>query len=249
MDSNSVFDLTGKKYELFSIKLRSRDQNEKCFSKYFADSIVAKGDVGIGTSNLWPLQALLDIYRNLCGEGKIKNSRGEAVQFSQEHYDLISYSYSRLLQDMVIRGIKHVEGGSAGFKPFLLQNIINRENRPFTYKTFSETLGLGKVVTDKLFEILSWGEANAYIQQIGSFISFYNRGNVEKYIVSEEFEQHMLSTFYGSRLQMFFDIRKDIFTAKANGYKYVGNTGEAKAVTVDGVTTYKVKPKLNIKGK
>jgi hypothetical protein len=146
--------------------------------------------------------------------------KNEIASFSDNEYNLISYAYSRLLQDFVVRGIKHTESGSSEFKPFLLKNIVKREYRAVTYKFFCETIGLGKNVTDKLFEILAWGESNDYISQIASFISFYNTGNIHDYNVTIDFEGILLDTFYGSRLQPYFDLKNEVSKAHKLGFKY-----------------------------
>lgn len=226
-DSNSVFDKLEDpacQYKLYNIHLDNDVNNIKSFAKYFASSIIAKGDVGIATSNLWSMQILLDVYKLLADEGSIQDSRGNPAVLSEKDYSLISYAYSRLVQDMVVRGIKHTESGSAEFKPFLLANIIGREYRQFTYKVFSQNIGIGEEATNKLFEVLSWGESYGFIKQISSFISFYNSGNIEKYTVEKQLEDMLLDTFYGSKLSMFFDIKNACDNAIQNGYSRVSST-------------------------
>jgi hypothetical protein len=220
--SNSIFEFSDKEYKINSINLKSKSLSDKSFSKYFANSIIAKGDIGIATFNLWTLQCLLDIYGKLTKEGKITNAKGQKVGFVDEDYNLISYAYSRLVQDLVVRGIKWNESGSSEFKPFYLQNIIKREFRNSTYSYFNKVIGLGEIPTNKLFEILNWGDGNGYIAQIMAFISFYNSGNINIYNekVTPEFEKLMISIFYGSRLKGFFDIKNTVDKARSEGYKY-----------------------------
>ncbi len=217
-DSNSVFDkVSEKKYQLFNIPIRYEGA-EKSFGKYFANSVVAKGDVGTGTSNLWALQILLDIYKYQTNKGLIKNSKGELVSFTDKDFHLISFVYTRLLQDLVVRGIKHVESGSSEFRPFLLANIIKRENRTITYKIISQNMKIGIEPTQKMFEILAWADANGYLKYISSFVSFYNSGAIEKYKASDEFKEVLKDIFYGSRLKRFFDILDQMKEAAASNY-------------------------------
>ena len=205
-DSNSMFyELESGSYKIYSLKIKSDGTTSPSFDKYFADSIIAKGDVGIGTSNLWQFQILIDLFQlmNEDGNGKLND---KSINLSREEYDKICFAYTKLLQDLVVRGIKHVEGGSSGFTPFLLENITLGDNREFTFDVFSNKVGLGRKLTEKLFHILVWGSSNNYIKNISSFISFYNRGVGDFFDIDKEIIDYLMKTFYGSRLQLYYDI-------------------------------------------
>jgi len=220
MDSNSLFEFKSPEFKVNEINLRPKAGTDKNFGRYFANSIVAKGDIGIATFHLWSLQCLLDLYQLKAGEGEILDKKGKPCSLSKQHHDLISFGYSRLVQDLVVRGIKYNDSGSAEFKPFLLPNIVLRENRTAAFKTFANSVGIGTEATIKLFEVLGWADVNGLIDKIMAFISLYNSGNHVKYQdnVNAEFEADLRKTFYGSRLDLYYNIRDAIKQAKSEGF-------------------------------
>lgn len=221
MDSNCVFvGIEERQYKTHKIALSSLDSSEKTFSKYFGNSVVAKGDIGLATFNLWQLQCLLDIYTNECEAGNIKDLKGELVKFKRKDYDLISFAYTRILQDLVVRGIKWNESGSSEFAPFMLTNMVTRQHRQSTFRYLTDVCKLPIETCSKMFEILSWGTSNGVVEAIGMFIGLYNSGKNQKYQVTPQFEEKLLETFYGKRLQFFFDVRNMIMDAKAGAFKH-----------------------------
>jgi len=106
LEANLDLNLDGKKYEVYEIPLDVNIiDNEPSFSQYFQDSIIAKGGVGSATIQLWAINTLLEIYKRKCDNNEIFNGKRENINISKKSCQYIVYAYTRLIQDMVVRGI------------------------------------------------------------------------------------------------------------------------------------------------
>lgn len=244
LESNSDFEVEDEHgiidYEVYSLYYNSvpTGSTEPMFTKYFADSIIAKQDVGISTYNMWAIYALCEMYKAFCDSGKIKDSSGNEVKFTTDEMDYITYLYSRLVQDMVVRGIKHTEGGSAGFKPFLLENMIQAEYRKLVQNTLINQLGIPKEIVRSMFHMLHWGKETGYIKSIMLFISMHYKGKIPDEYSAEHFEAIRQNTFMGGLVEKIYEIHDMVKEAKDDGY-YASVTGTAtnfNPFEVDGGT-------------
>ena len=95
------------------------------YKQIFADSAIAKTLMGFGTLQLWE-------WYGLCEWTYGKNYIDKELM-----HELI-FIYARLVQDCLVRGIKHVEGGSKFFTPFILKNILKKENIEYVINTLQK---------------------------------------------------------------------------------------------------------------
>lgn len=79
-------------------------------SKTMTDAAIAKTKVGLATTQLWQFHCAVE-FEYYSGS------------ISYEDMVYLQFLYSRIVQDTVIEGIKHVEGGSSGYDVFILKNI------------------------------------------------------------------------------------------------------------------------------
>lgn len=84
------------------------------FANLLAYSAIAKGKVGIATIELWQFHLAAEIFMY---KGVI----------SKEEMDLFQFTFSRIVQDTVVEGIKHVEGGASGYDVYSLKNIEDNQ--------------------------------------------------------------------------------------------------------------------------
>lgn len=84
------------------------------FADTLANAAIAKTKVGSATVDLWKFHSLLE-WTYLNGE----------ITF--EEFEQLRFMFSKIVQDTVIEGIKHVEGGASGYEPFALGNIKQNE--------------------------------------------------------------------------------------------------------------------------
>ena len=216
-------------YKLYDLPLVYSPTNGPTFANFFIDSIVAKGDVGLSTHSNWTLQTLAEIYKQECDAGKVIDPNnpfnGNTLSITQDEINEICYVYSRLVQDFVIRGIKHNDGGSDGFKRFLLANMITSQYRDKVMKFFRDKLGLNPKVINQFFAMIAWGEATEVTQSIMQFISLHNKGKESKSLPNlDNFDLIVKRTFYGRLVSDLYEIRNEVERAVEEGFVYSGPT-------------------------
>lgn len=100
-------DIQKKPFEFYTV-------SKEDFSIRFADSAIAKKDVGLGTVDMWKFHAAAEwLYR----DGELSLDDMKVLQFIE----------SRIIQDTIVEGIKHVEGGSSGYSIFRLSDYESNE--------------------------------------------------------------------------------------------------------------------------
>lgn len=208
------------KYIIYEVPFKANAETNNCFENYFIDAIIAKGDVGIATFNLWALQCLLEIFKKICDKGEKIPNLDMVIKFSDDDLNTISYFYSRLVQDFVIRGIKWNEGGSSGFYPFLLSNIIDPENREMAYAFLHREVKIQRATLDKFFMMIAWAEDIGLLRTIMQFLSLYNSGKLPKTDLNEENVQLILDTYTGKLVRPLYDIRNYINEARNSGFNF-----------------------------
>lgn len=235
LSNNDIMDIEGQKYELYETAFH-KNENANSFEDYFIDAIIAKGDVGIATFNLWALQCLLEIFKTKCDLGVVNDVNGKPMSFSDNDSATISYFYSRLVQDFVIRGIKWNEGGSSGFYPFLLSNIIKSENREMAYRFLNKDVKIEKEILDKFFIMISWAEDIDLLKTTMQFLTLYNSGKIPKGDMSKINTDLILETYYGKLVRPLYDIRNKSNEVRASGFVFSNDLyGKDATETPNGV--------------
>lgn len=219
MESNELFEKGALgRYKLYNLPIDDRRDGQKSFAEYFRNSVIAKADVAIGTNNLWQLQILLDLFRGEIQAGNVKGPNGRPIAFTDRDHVQISYAYTRILQDSVIRSIKWNESGSIEFTPFLLRNILKDQYRNSVFQAFVSRTGIDARTVNMLFFILGWAEGNGLAKQVSAFVSMYNRGSSqgdEKVEITVDTWGKLIKGFYGSRLKTFYDVKSLIDSVKS----------------------------------
>lgn len=129
----------------------------KDYRNILADSSIAKDEMGIGTHQLWEFYALCQYAESI-------------EKIDRDCFKQFIYAYARIVQDYLIRAIKHVEGGSKFFTPFYLENIPKKENIPLIAKTLLH-FGLTKEQVKKFFEVINLRETKQEGVKVKDLIS------------------------------------------------------------------------------
>ncbi|RLA63771.1 MAG: hypothetical protein DRQ78_06595 [Epsilonproteobacteria bacterium] len=210
LSSNKELDLSGKKYCLYDIPISNNPiDNQPTFLKYFRDTIVAKTEVGSATIQLWAINTLLEVYQYLCEEGQILDNRGNKVVMSDYSCRFIVYTYTRLIQDFVVRGIKHVDGGSSGFEPFKLEKISVKMT-PSVRKYFKDTIKMPNNTIRDFERMLHWMKNKKYLQSVTKFIAMFNSGKDIINVNPEHLRTIENNSFYGFLLRDMRKIRDEV---------------------------------------
>jgi hypothetical protein len=220
-------------YELYTLPMDYHPYHGGTFNGFFINTIIAKGDVGLATHNNWTVQSLIEIFRKKCDEGLVVDPRKPdsdlRVSLTLDEANEILYMYSRLVQDFVIRGIKHNASGSSGFEAFLLKNInkpeFNSDVRDVLRKSEEDGgLGLDKTIIDKFFTMVAWGESTGFSKSIMQFISIHNKGKQTNVAINpDHFNELVEDTFYGKLVRPLYDVTREIEEARSNGHSLASN--------------------------
>ena len=219
LSGNNDLNLDNKPYELFSIPLYKSPDSAHTFKDYFRDSIIAKGDVGIATTQLWQLNTLLEIYKEKCDAGEIIDLDGSVIKISDEAVRYILYGYTRLIQDLVIRSIKHVVGGSSGFNPFLLDNIASG-NQLNTVKYLINVVKIPKEVVKSFYRMIHWTKNTEARVTVRRYIAMFNSGRQMTSVNEALVENIEDESFYGELLRDMREVR-DRISGKLDDSTYV----------------------------
>lgn len=215
-----------KGFKLYKMPYKFNPDGGGTFDKYFIDSIIAKGDVALATHNNWAIQNLREIYEYECNAGNVVTpDTGELAVFDKYTGDYICYVYSRLVQDFVIRGIKHNAGGSTGFTPFLMDNMCSAKYADGVVRFFRDTVNMPNHIIKSMMDMVHWGmETTGLTKSIMKFQTLHNRGKEPKDIdeLSGHFNLIVDKTFYGMLTEPLFEIRRKVDKFNAKGLCYQG---------------------------
>lgn len=209
LSGNDDLDLEDRPYQLYSIPLYKNPDSSHTFKDYFRDSIIAKGDVGIATTQLWQLNTLLEVYKSKCDLGEVIDIDGTEVKITNEAIRYILYAYTRLIQDLVIRSIKHVVGGSSGFNPFLLDNIASG-NQLNTVKYLINVVGVPKDVVKSFYRMIHWTKNTEARVTVRRYIAMFNSGRQILNFDDSLIEDIEDKSFYGELLSEMREVRDRI---------------------------------------
>jgi hypothetical protein len=132
LSKNEKFiDVEKKPFEFYST-------TREDFSILLANSAIAKAKVGVATVDLWKFHAAAELLYS-----------SEIITKDQLDYQM--FLFSSIVQNTVIEGIKHVEGGASGYDTFMLAGMEANQN---TIKTvLTDSMGVTKDAADMFVSI------------------------------------------------------------------------------------------------
>lgn len=137
----------------------------------------------------------------------------DMLPISQKDCDSISSTYVRALQDFVVRGIKHLDGGSASFEVLFLKELSKAENRR-TIESLLSGLQVPQMIILRMISIAVWAEEMGLMKACSSFLKLYNKGtqpkeeDMEVFLAHESYIQQ--NTYFGMLLKTIYDLRQRV---------------------------------------
>lgn len=157
---------------------------------------------------------LLEVYKQYCIDNnnvyKKKDRATPLTQISDHDIQLLGYTYTRLVQEMVVEGIKHTSNGSKDFDIYFLKSIGKTENEKKIRNDLTGMFGLSNMLVDKLLFIIRFAEDNHDLAKAcRNFISLYNKGRFPADPEALDYWEKYISetTYFGSLLKPLFDIK------------------------------------------
>lgn len=235
--------LVNHTYKLYEVPLHNITVNRKetklGFSTFLFRAIAAKANIGLSTNDGWIFNMLLDIYQKYyaLNNGKYKaneDSEEKAMyRLSEEQRDELSFTYTRALQDFVVRGVKHTDNGSEDFEVLFLKNFWNPDNSKDVFRLLTQDLKLNTMLASKMMFIITWAQETKFLEACGAFLKLYNKGTIPNEFVIEAFEKHddfiQENTYFGMLLEPVYNLRKYARDHKQKATKEF----KAKTVYVD----------------
>ena len=131
------------------------------------------------------------------------------VRISDQEANLLGHTYTRLVQEKVIEGVKHVKNGSKDFEIYYLQEIVKDSNvKKIRFQLINE-YNLSDEMVNKLMFVIKFSEDNHnLIKGCKNFISLYNKGNAPANDEALNYWQDFIvnNTYFGSLLKPLLDI-------------------------------------------
>lgn len=185
------------------------------YSNYLINAVVAKNNIGVATLDIWAFSMMLEVYQQYCLDNKYvyqkKDVATSLTRISPHEARLLGYTYTRLVQEMVIEGIKHTSNGSKDFDVYFLKSIGKQENEKKIRSDLSKVFGLSNELIDKLLFIIRFSEDNNDLSKAcRNFISLYNKGRFPADSEALDYWEEYISgnTYFGSLLRSLFDIKQ-----------------------------------------
>lgn len=214
--------LVNHTYKLYEVPLHdiqvNRKERKTGFSTFLFRAISAKANIGLSTNDGWIFNMLLDIYQKyyVLNNGKYKvneDSEEKAMyRLSEEQRDELSFTYTRALQDFVVRGVKHTDNGSEDFEVLFLKNACKDDNSKDVYKLLTQELKLNTMLASKMIFIITWAQETGLLDACGAFLKLYNKGTIPTDEVAIAFEKHddfiQANTYFGMLLESVYSLRK-----------------------------------------
>lgn len=184
------------------------------YSSFIVNAVVAKNNIGVSTLDIWAFSMLLEVYKQYCIDNnnvyKKKDRATPLTQISDHDIQLLGYTYTRLVQEMVVEGIKHTSNGSKDFDIYFLKSIGKTENEKKIRNDLTGMFGLSNMLVDKLLFIIRFAEDNHDLAKAcRNFISLYNKGRFPADPEALDYWEKYISetTYFGSLLKPLFDIK------------------------------------------
>lgn len=226
MESNDDLIKNGKliehTYTLYDVPLHdikiSRKEIKTGFSTFLYRAITAKANIGLATNDGWIFNMLLDLYQKYYeqNDGKYQVNEESEIKsmyrLSEEQRDELSFTYTKALQDFVVRGVKHTANGSEDFEIIFLKNFWKPDNAKDVFKLLTHDLGLQTMLASKMMFIITWAEDMGFLKACGGFLKLYNKGTIPTGEVEEALEKHddfiQANTYFGMLLEPVYQLRK-----------------------------------------
>lgn len=211
------------RYKLYFVKYKD-------YNKYISNAIVCKALTGTSTLGIWTWSALLSTYKAYWEENRgvyrKKDRNIPLTPISDKDIARLEFEFSRLTQELVINGIKHVQNGSADFQPYALNNIGEKKYEKTVRHQLFTKYHVPNELIDKLFFIVRFAQDNNdMMKACQNFFSLYNKGRFpadskaldywESYIVN--------NTHFGSQLKDLFSIKQQFENKTASDEEFILN--------------------------
>ena len=159
------------------------------------------------------------------------------VRISDQEANLLGHTYTRLVQERVIEGIKHVKNGSKDFEIYYLKEIVKEANVKKIRFQLINDYNLSEQMVNKLMFVIKFSEDNHnLIKGCKNFISLYNKGNSPANDEALNYWEDFISnnTYFGSLLKPLLNIKSDFIQSKSNDKMLLdnlfGNSTESDSV-------------------
>lgn len=191
------------------------------YAKFLSNAVVCKTLTGSSTLGLWAWASILQLYRAYYDKHHgIYEKKGHKIALaplSEQEAARLEFEMIRMVQDLVINGIKHVQNGSEDFAPYMLNNIGDKRYETTVRKSL-RGFDVPEELINKLFFIVRFAKDNKdMLKATQNFFSLYNKGRFPKDSVpkgflsgstaldywSKEIVEH---TYFGKLLAPLFDI-------------------------------------------
>ena len=186
----------------------------KQYSHFLNNAVTAKGNIGLASLDIWAFSMIVEVYQAYCKDNNFKYQKKNSVtaltMITDAEAKLLVYTYTRLVQEMVIEGVKHVKNGSKDFDMYFLKNIGDPKHERKIRQDMNVLFGLSSNMIDKLLFIIRFAEDNNNMSKAcRNFLSLYNKGrspaNTE---ALDHWENYIASsTYFGRLLKPLFDIK------------------------------------------
>lgn len=216
------------KYQLYELPMHmkklTRNSTQEGFDLYLTRAIVAKANIGVATNDGWIFNMLLEIYCEYYSQNNGQYQVSETAQvkdmrrITPEQRNELSFSYTRALQDFVVRGVKHSGNGSEDFEILFLKNIGDNESKA-AYSLLTQDLKLPPIFATKMIGVVTWATEMGFLKACSAFLKLYNKGTIPDPETQELLDKHdtliQSSCYFGRLHEPVYNIRKQAETARA----------------------------------
>lgn len=196
-------------YEMYTLPFTSTKVKTN-YVRFYTDSIIAKKQVGVGTINLWVFKTVIECWKS-------QNPKAITPKVIGHLAHLVGM-YPRAVHLYIVRGIKHIDGGSSGFDPYMVNNLL-RGNFKKLSKDMFDTFGVPLEASSLMAKIFSWGRNTGTTEAVSSYISMLNNGAPLSDETYYRFGKMLRDTFYGSLLEPLF-LLEDLINGKIGQENY-----------------------------
>ena len=213
------------KYQIHTINCQfdPTGVKDKNYPQFLLNSTVAKGNIGGATIDCWLIKLLMQVYTARFNQtkGRLYDQDGKIIgnmkfRLNDDDINYLSHIYTRLVQERVVEGIKHITGGSTAFQIYFLDNITKPANQEIVKQQLENDFDVPPIMIAKLLNVIEYCSYDkSLLTACRSFIKKYNKGKLprlEADIVSlniwESFIQE--NTYFGSLVKPLFDVQKQI---------------------------------------
>lgn len=155
------------------------------------------------------------------GKYEINGKQINMPKISDDDFKVMTFSYIRGLQDFVVTGVKHLDGGAAGFEMLYLRNFAKLENQKALSEMFLKTFELSPQLVSKMFAVVNWAAQTGMLQACAAFLRLYNKGVLPAdpdVLASLETHKSFIqdSTFFGMLVEPIYSLLNQVETNREN---------------------------------